>query len=195
MLKNTVQKKTRKKDEIIMPILLTTDEKSSFEELYRNILIFASIYKKELLNEEEDEDEKISRALMNDRIFFYENRKDILKKYREEKILLKKDKEILSVIENARFEKVLVSYYDSNYAVILDDRDNVYLIEAIDLPLVCSFTHEQDEYAYVQTALMKYKNRYISDGIFLHFKFSLDKKTKEQIKILIGEKSEYKRII
>jgi len=144
---------------------LSKTEKELFVNFYTNLMIFSYQYKNSSdVIVIEDISEKVQSFIAANRGYFYENKDEIIKAYIEQKSPTKDEMIILDGLKDARFEDFyLVSKGEEN-AIIMDTDEVLYNVKALNSPFTEIF--KDIKYAIIKTALIPYKNCYITDGIY-----------------------------
>jgi hypothetical protein len=72
---------------------------------------------------------------------------------------------ILNALRKARLEEFFLLSKSDNFAVIMDKKENFYNIQALNSPFTKIFTQNL-KYMGINTVLIPYKDRFITDGIY-----------------------------
>jgi hypothetical protein len=148
---------------------LSRGEQKFFTEFYIELMIFSNQYKNGSdVVIIEDEFQNTKKFVQHERIYFYENCDNIIDKFIIEKKPNEDEVLILDALREARLEEYfLISKSDEN-AVIMDKKENIYNIKALNSPFTEIFNQKM-KYMGINTALIPYKNKYITDGIYEGF--------------------------
>ncbi|MEA2017652.1 MAG: SEC-C domain-containing protein [Campylobacterota bacterium] len=153
---------------------LDNETQEYFPKLYIELMIFSNQYRN---NSEfvtiEDEKQNMQSFIQEERIYFYKNAHKIIDKFILDKNPTKDQLEILEALKDAKLDQYfLLSFSDKN-AVIMAKNEKVYNIQALNSSFNEIFNLKK-RYLGINTALIPYKNRYISDGIYEAFDTTKD---------------------
>lgn len=145
---------------------LTDKEKQTFTNFYIELMIFSNQYKYKTNSVVIDNiKENMQGFVQKERKYFYENNIEIIKQYIEDKSPSEEILKILEGLKSAKLNEFFLLSRSEYTAVIMDKNENFYNIQALNSPFNEIFK-EKEKYLGIQTALIPYKNRYITDGIF-----------------------------
>ena len=149
---------------------LSSYEQKEFTEFYIKLMIFS--HQQRHGSETiivEDEKQNMQSFIQDERSFFYENSNEIISKYIKVKNPNKNELIILDALQKARYEKFFLLSKSDDFAVIMDIKENFYNIQALNSPFTEIFT-QKIKYMVLQTVLIPYKDRFITDGAYQGFK-------------------------
>lgn len=140
-----------------------------FTQFYTELMIFSNQYRNDCeFVTIEDEKQNMQSFIQKERIYFYENAHKIIDKFILDKNPTKDQLEILEALRDAKLAQYfLLSFSDKN-AVIMAKNEKLYNIQALNSPFNEIFNLKK-RYLGLNTALIPYKNRYITDGIYEGF--------------------------
>lgn len=151
---------------------LSSDEQKEFTEFYIKLIIFSQQYKnKSETVTIEDKKQNMQSFLRQERTYFYEKANDIISKYIKTKNPNKDELIILNALKKARFEEFFLLSKSDDFAVLMDKEENFYNIQALNSPFTEIFTQKL-RYMGINTVLIPYKERFITDGIYEGFEIS-----------------------
>jgi hypothetical protein len=147
---------------------LEDEDKQSFTSFYSKLMIFSNQHR--FQTEDviiENKKENMQNFIQKERDFFYKKHIEIINKYIEEKNPNKEELIILKSLKDAKLDNFFLLSSSDDTAVIMDNNANIYNIQALNSPFSEIFI-QKEKYGIIQTALIPYKDRYISDGIFTY---------------------------
>ncbi len=152
---------------------LSKDEQKFFTEFYTNLMIFSNQHKSGLEAVViDDKNQNMQSFIHKERIYFYENSDEIIEEYIKKNNPDDEELLILDALKEVKFEEFFLLAKSDENAVIMDKKENLYNIKALNSPFTEIF-NQKLKYMGIKTALIPYKNRYITDGIYGGFE--LDK--------------------
>ena len=113
----------------------------------------------------EDERESVSQFLSKQRPYFYKNKNKIIKKYIKKKKPTKEQMQILNALRDAKFDRFFLMSKSENSAVLMDASGELYNVQALHSPFSELLT-SSPKYLLLETALIPYKDCYITDGLY-----------------------------
>ncbi|MDQ7062189.1 MAG: hypothetical protein Q9M43_14140 [Sulfurimonas sp.] len=116
-------------------------------------------------------DDDMQHFVASQREYFYDNKDELIDKFISENEPTVDELEILDAIKDAIFDRFFLVSRDENAAVIMDEKENLYNIKALNSPFNEIFANEK-KYIGLKTALIPYKNAYITDGIYNGFEIT-----------------------
>jgi hypothetical protein len=147
---------------------LEDKDKQAFTSFYLKLMIFSNQYRFQIEYVTiENKKENMQSFIQKERDFFYKEHKEIIDKYIEERNPSKEELIILKSLKDSKLDKFFLLSSSDNTAVIMDKNENIYNIQALNSPFSEIFI-QKEKYGIIQTALIPYKDRYISDGIFTY---------------------------
>ena len=145
---------------------LTRKEKTLFTELYQSLLLFSFEHQNRSKEKQSEVTSQESTSfLAQQRDYFYQNIDEILSEYTQIHELDNEKLDILKDLKNAKFDYFYVLSKTEESAVLMDQDEVLYNIQALHSPLD-KILDIPFRYILVQTTLIPFKNRYISDGLF-----------------------------
>ncbi len=149
------------------PLLpLSQLEKDEFSECYSDLLTFSYQYQNNTdIIYVEDEKESMSAFLLKQRPYFYKNKDDIIDKYIKQRNLTKEKLLILEALRDAKLDTFYLLSKSEESAVLMDADEKFYNIQALHSPFTEIFNFPS-KYLTFETALIPYKNCYITDGLY-----------------------------
>ena len=151
---------------------LSNDEQEKFTEFYMKLMVFSNQYKnKSEAVIIEDKKQNIQSFITEERVYFYENNNAIIDSYIVNEEPTKSEIIILEALRKGRLEEYYLLSKSENFAVIMDRKSNFYNIQALNSPFTEIFTQKL-KYMGINTALIPYKDRFITDGIYQGFEVS-----------------------
>lgn len=146
--------------------LLSIDEKELFPKLYTDLMIFSHQYKN---NSDivfiDDVDDDMQDFVSRERDYFYQNNKKIVDKYITEKNPTKVELLILEAIKEAHFDKFFLLSHAKDTAIVMSPDEIYYNIQTLNSPFDEIFKSVKG-YIGFKTAVIPYKDCYITDGIY-----------------------------
>ena len=145
---------------------LTQTEKETFTELYQDLLIFSNQFQhhSEIIYVD-DMDTETTSFLTRQRPYFYAHIDAVIDSYIDKKKPAEELRAILEDIRGAKFDQFYLLSRDKESAVLIDSDEKLYNIQALHSPFDTIFS-KNEKYLMVETALIPFKNRYISDGLY-----------------------------
>lgn len=145
---------------------LTKDEQEGFTKFYTELLVYSHQQKNQTdIVEIESNQQNVQSFLENEREYFYKNSDDIISKYTLSKNPNKEEMLILEALKDAIFGNFFLLSKSEEYAVIMDLKGAIYNIRALNSPFTEIF-NQNSKYLVLVTALIPYKDGYITDGLF-----------------------------
>ena len=145
---------------------LSEDEKALFVKFYQSLLLFS--FKHRSSSEKIDPvivNEESKSFLSQQRDYFYQNIDEVIADYIEAYDIDDEKLDILNSLKDAKYDYFYVLSKTKESAVLMDENELLYNIQALHSPLD-KVLDIPFKYILVKTALIPFKNRYISDGLF-----------------------------
>jgi len=145
---------------------LSKEFKEKFTEFYISVMVFSHQYRN---NSDtimiDDIEQNMQGFIQKEREYFYENSQDIIDAYITKKDPSNSEIEILNGLREGRVDRFFLLSKDKESAVIMDEKENIYNIKALNSPFDEVFNLGK-KYLTLYTTLIPYKDCYITDGIY-----------------------------
>jgi hypothetical protein len=148
---------------------LTEKFQDKFTEFYADLMIFSQQYRN---NSEivmiEEMNQNIQAFIAEERKHFYKQSQEIIEAYILKKNPSDSELEILDALKEAKYDTFFLLSKSENSAVIMDNDEKLYNIASLHSPFTNIFDMKK-KYLGLFTALIPYKDCYITDGIYEGF--------------------------
>lgn len=151
---------------------LEKKDKEFFTNFYLELMLYTNQYQYDSdYVTIDDISQNMQEFMSTQRIYFYENKNKIIDKFIADKTPTTQQLEILEALRNGKLDKYFLLSFSKTNVVIYSIEEKLYNARALNSPFDEIFNRNK-KYLGIYTALIPYKNGYITDGIYKGFDVS-----------------------